>query len=91
MEKDIRQQFINFLKKQKCYDNYMENLNTASSPFYENVEFKHFLQIVYPKNWIGLAFHWANTLEGYEYWNVIYRKWIDYLDSIKKQNNETED
>lgn len=76
MEKDIRQQFINFLKKQKCYDNYMENLKTASSPFYENVEFKHFLQIVHPKSWISLAFNWDSTLEGYEYWVRLNQMWI---------------
>ena len=75
METDIRQQFINFLKKQKCYDNYMENLKTDFSPFYENVDFKHFLQIVYPKSWIGLAFHWADTLEGYDYWLRLNQMW----------------
>lgn len=75
MEKDIKQQFINFLKKSKCYNSYMENLKTASSPFYENVEFKHFLQIVHPKSWIGLAFHWADTLEGYEYWLRLSQMW----------------
>lgn len=75
MEKDIKQQFINFLKKSKCYNSYMENLKTASSPFYENVEFKHFLQIVHPKSWISLAFHWADTLEGYEYWLRLNQMW----------------
>lgn len=75
MEKDIKQQFINFLKKQNCYDSYMENLNTASSPFYENVEFKHFLQIVHPKSWISLAFYWDTTLEGYDYWLILNLMW----------------
>ena len=85
--KKIDKEFISFLKRNDCYYEYKENfINNGYYP-----KFREFMHFAPRKKYISYAFFWKNTPQGYEYWNVIYRKWIDYLDSIKKQNNETED
>lgn len=76
MEKDIRQQFINLLKKQNCYDCYMVNFKADLLPFYENVEFEHFLQRIHPRSWFSLAFYWNDTPENYDYWWRLNRIWL---------------
>lgn len=76
MEKDIKQQFINFLKKQKCYDDYMLYFNTNDSQlYYRDYDFEYFLETVHVKHWLDLAFSWNESLEGHAYWYRLHSLW----------------
>lgn len=85
--KDSAKIFLLWLKNKDVYDRYKENfINDSYYP-----KFRELIHFEPRKKYISYAFFWKNTPQGYKYWHDIHYKWIEYLDSIKKQKNETED
>lgn len=66
--KDNRQQFINFLKKQKCYEQYKINTSNFTNIF-------DFILKIDEDGWINDVFHNFLTPEGEEYWVRINEIW----------------
>lgn len=67
--KDNRQQFINFLKKQKCYEQYKINTSNFTNIF-------NFILKIDEEDWICDLFHKHLTPEGEEYWDRINELWL---------------
>lgn len=71
--KEIDREFISFLKRNNCFDEYKENFINLSS--YR--KFREFLYVEPRKRYISMAFLWRDTPQGYDYWGDIFEKWND--------------
>ena len=60
-KEDNRQQFINFLKKQNCYEQYKNNTSSFINVF-------DYIMKIDAENWINGIFGYQLTPEGIEYW-----------------------
>lgn len=67
-KKDSRQQFINFLKKQNCYEQYKNNTSTLTNVF-------DYIMKINEQSWIAGLFGYYLTPEGEEYWDRINKLW----------------
>lgn len=67
--KDNRQQFINFLKKQKCYEQYKTNTSNFTNIF-------NFILKIDEDGWINDVMYVFLTPEGEEYWDRINELWL---------------
>lgn len=78
----IKQLFINFLKKNKAYEKFLNNFNKLN---YE--EKNKFKKAFYrsPEALVVLAFRWDETDEKYKYWYKLHTKWEIYI----QRNNNT--
>lgn len=84
--------FICFLKKEKCYTTYLKYILTPQSRR-TRLSWGHPADIVDffkmykndPKRWILSTFSWSATLEGYNYWDAIYEKWMELLFNNKNE------
>lgn len=70
--KDNRQQFINFLKRQKCYEQYKVNTSNFTNIF-------NFILKIDEDGWINDVMHGCLTLEGEKYWDRINELWLTKL------------
>ena len=73
--------FIRFLKEEKCYLEYINNLSDVNFEFFINLN---------PKSLIGQAFTWCFTKEGYDYWVVKNIKWSKIWYNFKTNNKKYE-
>ena len=73
----IKQQFIQFLKQNNAYEQYMLNFNNRSkmSKYYSKKAFKKYFKFTEEKLLITNAFDWDKTKEGFDYWDKIDDKW----------------
>lgn len=76
--KEIDREFISFLKRNNCFDEYKENFINLSS--YR--KFREFLYIEPRKRYISMAFLWRKTLQGHTYWSNIHETWTKYINTI---------
>lgn len=68
-KEDNRQQFINFLRRNKCYERYINNASGYTNIF-------DYIMKMNEKNWINSLFFYHITPEGSEYWARINNLWI---------------
>ena len=70
----IYKAFIRFLKTEKKFNSYKENINKSliSIQYIQN-----------PQYWIARTFDWADTTEGFTFWNRIHVKWMLLYRAIK--------
>lgn len=67
--KDNRQQFINFLKRQKCHEQYKVNTSNFTNIF-------NFILKIDEDGWINDVMYGFLTPEGEKYWNRINELWL---------------
>lgn len=72
----IIKQLISFLKENNCFIEFKENYFKK----WHDLPFEDFCHKSPIKCIICDSFFWRETPQGYEYWNVIHHKWIDYCD-----------
>lgn len=60
----MKEQFINFLKENEAYENFIRNLELDSE--YSCLD--EFFNDNYHRQWIGAAFTWEDIPEGADYW-----------------------
>jgi hypothetical protein len=72
--------FIRFLKEEKCYLEYINNLS------YDNFESIN----LNPTSFISQAFTWCFAKEGYDYWFVKNIKWGKIWYNFKTNNKKYE-
>lgn len=72
----IIRQLISFLKENNCFIEFKENYVKR----WHDLTFEEFCYDSPIRCVICDAFFWRDTSQGYEYWNIIYYKWIDYCD-----------
>lgn len=68
--------FIKFLKDNKAYETFMFNLNSKKGFFFTP---KKFFNNTFYEDFVSNAFAWAETKEGYDYWDELEDKWFDNL------------
>lgn len=90
--------FIKFLNDNNAYDNFKNELirHGLLNFFSEEINNDENKLVEYwvknctiDKLLIRGAFNLKKTIHGYMYWYNINNKWIDYIDSIKKNKNKT--
>ena len=76
---------LSFLIKHKCLKNYVNNI--LNSPYSRTDKMtKMLLKSEYA---LSLLFPWANTPEGYEYWNTVNELYhIKIWQTMKRKNGE---
>lgn len=76
---------LSFLIKRKCLKNYVNNI--LNSPYSRTDKMtKMLLKSEYA---LSLLFPWANTPEGYEYWNTVSELYyLEIWQKKKKRNGE---
>ena len=81
MAQKTPEDFVEFLKKEKVYRQFMDNLKTARQAVGEKGDMKTFLKEFPPEiidTITSSAFEWADTdfqSEGFSFWNNIDMKW----------------
>lgn len=85
--KDKAKIFLLWLKEHDCYERYKENFINYDL----HHSFSVFISEYSPYSYLSSAFFWVDTSQGWDYWEELNWDWVDYVDSIKKQKNETED
>jgi hypothetical protein len=70
--------FIRFLKEEKCYLDYINNLLSDNFSFIN----------LNPEAFISQAFTWCFTKEGYSHWVVKHEKWRNIYDNFKRNNKK---
>lgn len=96
----IKHIFLNFLKKEGCYDAFMENYFKTTSYTWrgeiwdrtkvEDKDLTHIFSVSCPgelRSLIGVGFSWAGSLQGERYWSTLYDKWSDIYEDIYKKNS----
>ena len=58
--------FIDFLKNNNCYEQYVKNKR-------KNTQISDII------NCVNIGFIWKETLEGIDYWRNIHNEWNNYL------------
>ena len=77
-----KQLFIQFLKDNDAYEEYVYNFNKREKFRNKACPKNQFFSKKEPKEYILFAFTWDSTSEGLRFWNEIDIKWMHYLDSI---------
>lgn len=77
-----KQIFIQFLKDNDAYEEYVYNFNKREKFRNKACPKNQFFSKKEPKEYILFAFTWDSTSEGLRFWNEIDIKWMDYLANI---------
>lgn len=74
--KNLKKQFINFLKDNDAYSKFTSNLKLRN-----NGDFNNFIKSnkTNPVSWISLAFTWINTPEGEDFWLILNNNWQRFV------------
>lgn len=73
--------FISFLHKKKCYSKFKYNFMYAEPRFTEEIRFNKNRGM---KDYVGTAFRWSNTAEGYDFWEHVHKDWVRYIEYLIK-------
>ena len=95
-EHDVFGKYINNLFKRESNEE-MGNTNTVAETAdflrLQGVEnwdkdpyYKHYTKCDDPMEYISRAFYWGSTPEGYNYWQDIDNKWLEYYGTIEYTN-----
>jgi len=83
--------FVKFLKDNKIYDRFINNLHRAITNHDEQYEnywysigtFCNDINKIYGiSQYMILGFNWRGTPEGSDFWNYWYKKWKHYIKNI---------
>jgi len=72
----LHTEFYNFLRKRGALSNYLANVR-VNNGMPNRSEFK--ARRMSSSVWIGRAFTWCDTKEGYGYWQLLAHQWRAYL------------
>ena len=78
-----KQLFIQFLKENNIYEQYMYNFNKREESRNKAYPKNQFFSKVRREQYINYAFTWSITPEGWSYWNKFHEKWNNYTAAIK--------
>lgn len=91
---DEQHLFQEFLKNNKIQDKYYNNISGKCFPYYAREikisgvhNFAIIASVIKPSSFIT-AFSWKNSIEGYEFWLDIDKKWINTLDDYQTKKIE---
>lgn len=73
MNKDIKQQFINFLRKNKCYCKFVKNVGGEGAN--DKIIINYVTKCPCYLSWISMNFSWAHTPEGHIFWDRLNSTW----------------
>lgn len=73
MDRDVKQQFINFLRKNKCYCKFVKNVGGERAN--DKIVINDVTKYPYYSSWISACFSWAYTPEGHAFWNRLSSMW----------------
>jgi len=79
-----RKEFFDFLYKREVLKDYLENIKNGCR---EEKGFSEFQKNCHKQKYIGDAFRWEETIQGYYFWQKIDREWFKYL---QKPQNKTQ-
>ena len=69
----MKEQFIKFLKKNRCLDAFKKNC------LYKDKGFDYYFKRTYPVDYIDNAFAWQPTEQGWDYWHDLNTTWRNQL------------
>ena len=85
--------FINFLKDEYSYEEFINNLKNNGKAKYRRTSFKYKSlnelfkdKTLLPYSYIACAFKWDATKEGDSYWLKLHTKWSNKIDDIIKNS-----
>ena len=70
--------FIKFLKEKEIFVSFKKNYNVSES-------LNKYLKTTHPSLYLGCAFGWSNTEEGFDFWEGTEVEW----ETLIEQQNET--
>lgn len=73
MDRDVKQQFINFLRKNKCYCKFVKNVGGEGAN--DKIVINYVTKYPCYSSWISANFSWAGTPEGHIFWNRLSSMW----------------
>lgn len=76
--KDSAKIFLLWLKNKDVYDRYKENFT-----HYRCSSFSVFISEYIPSSYLSSAFFWADTSQGWNYWEELNWEWIDFVEKEK--------
>ena len=82
--------FKKFLRENKCYKAYIDNVESMHNAFrveYGVLSIKHIFSHYKPFDWIGYAFDWEKTKQGFGFWWKLSREWQENVDVLKDETN----
>lgn len=90
-KEDVKQMFINFLKRRKCYEQFINNIEIH--PYEETIESIDDLMAYVGDDYetlIYYPFRWQETPEGLYFWSYIEERWSNhyYYDLLNSINYE---
>lgn len=91
MEK-TREGFVLFLEENNIREEFVKNFKLSRSSLYipgHKRSIEIFFSTVNPQHFIGGAFVWSKTEQGYGYWRDIDNKWLKFKEKSKKYNGIT--
>lgn len=65
------EKFIDFLKRENAFDSYVANFGEHRKGY-----MIEWLNVKEPDDFLDCAFLWSETLEGWEYWGSLNKKWL---------------
>jgi hypothetical protein len=68
--------FLLWLKEHDCYGQYKENFIS----YRLHCSFSTFISEYIPYSYLSSAFFWADTSQGWDYWQELNWKWVDFLE-----------
>lgn len=68
--------FLLWLKEHDCYGQYKENFIS----YHLHCSFSTFISEYIPYSYLSSAFFWADTSQGWDYWQELNWKWVDFLE-----------
>ena len=79
-----KQQFIKFLKDNTAYEEFMFNFESKKGKYFRTnrgivCSTKSYFDTCLMKNYLIDAFLWGITLQKYNYWSSLNRKWFELL------------
>jgi len=84
--------FISFLNKNNVYDKFIDNLknpilNKGFIWLERTDNYKKFLTVLHPTNWINYSFNWSKSKDGENFWLDLDVKWVNLLVENRNRNN----
>lgn len=76
MNNKYKELFETFLKENKVYQRY-----TAYSLKHYNGDASGFIKHAHPKKYLQGAFMFEHTDEGFDFWNDLHKKWVEFLEN----------
>jgi hypothetical protein len=73
LDEILNKKFVKFLKDNNAYDKFITNLNIVNKPI------EIFCDDSKKKSYINRSFIWFQTKEGFDFWENLNVKWIQFL------------